>query len=237
MNQRMLIRLAVVAVVALVAALWLGSRREPNTELEAHKALVPGLKDAINDVTAVKLTGAASAPIATLEKSDKGWTVAERGGYAADAAKVREFLLKLADGELIEAKTANPELHKKLGVEDVAAKDAYGVRVEIEGLAKPYKLIIGRPNAQAGEGTFVRRADEPQSWLAKGTISVDKNTGDWLKRDLVDIPSTRIATVRWLPPKGGGAETPGRLANIGRTLNSAWSWICPIVLVSLLSTR
>ena len=34
--------------------------------------------------------------------------------------------------------------------------------------------------------------------------------------------------VRWLPPKGGGADTPGRLANIGRTLNSAWSWISPM---------
>ena len=33
----------------------------------------------------------------------------------------------------------------------------------------------------------------------------------------------RITTVRWLPPNGGGAETPGRLANIGRTLNRAWS--------------
>ena len=29
------------------------------------------------------------------------------------------------------------------------------------------------------------------------------------------------SVVRWLPPKGGGAETPGMLANIGRTLKSA----------------
>ena len=34
--------------------------------------------------------------------------------------------------------------------------------------------------------------------------------------------------VRWLPPNGGGADTPGRLANIGRTLNRAWSWISPM---------
>jgi hypothetical protein len=43
--------------------------------------------------------------------------------------------------------------------------------------------------------------------------------------------------VRWLPPKGGGAETPGRLANIGRTLKRAWSWISPIDFVSLERTR
>jgi hypothetical protein len=43
--------------------------------------------------------------------------------------------------------------------------------------------------------------------------------------------------VRWLPPNGGGADTPGMLANIGRTRLSAWSWIWPMVLVSLDSTR
>jgi hypothetical protein len=29
--------------------------------------------------------------------------------------------------------------------------------------------------------------------------------------------STPIAMVRWLPPKGGGAETPVRVAKVGRT--------------------
>ena len=35
--------------------------------------------------------------------------------------------------------------------------------------------------------------------------------------------SSRTTTVRALPPNGGGAETPGSAANIGRTLNNAWS--------------
>ncbi len=37
--------------------------------------------------------------------------------------------------------------------------------------------------------------------------------------------------VRWLPPKGGGAETPGRVANSGRTRFSAKSCISPCVRV------
>jgi hypothetical protein len=39
------------------------------------------------------------------------------------------------------------------------------------------------------------------------------------------------------PPNGGGADTPGMAANIGRTRLSAWSWIWPIVFDSLDSTR
>jgi hypothetical protein len=49
--------------------------------------------------------------------------------------------------------------------------------------------------------------------------------------------STLTTRVRWLPPKGGGAETPGRLANMGRTLNRAWSWMSPMLRVGLDSTR
>jgi len=33
--------------------------------------------------------------------------------------------------------------------------------------------------------------------------------------------------VRWLDPKGGGADTPGKVANKGRTLKSALE--CPAV--------
>src|SRR5204863_4556411 len=45
--------------------------------------------------------------------------------------------------------------------------------------------------------------------------------------------SARMTMVRWLPPKGGGAETPGRAANMGRTLNRARFWISPMPRVLL----
>src|SRR6266478_5655799 len=43
--------------------------------------------------------------------------------------------------------------------------------------------------------------------------------------------------VRWLEPKGGGAETPGSVANSGRTLKSAASCSSATVLVLLEKTR
>ena len=48
--------------------------------------------------------------------------------------------------------------------------------------------------------------------------------------------SSVTTMVRWLPPKGGGAETPGSVANSGRTRLSAKSCISPGVRVSLLKT-
>jgi hypothetical protein len=189
------VKLAIAAVVALLLAVWAGVGRQPQESMPELTALAPGLREGLNDITRVRLTGAASAPIVTLEKGESGWKVTEKSGYPADIVKVREFLLKLADATLIEQKTADPELHAKLGVEDIAKADAKGALLEIEGLKEPVKLIIGNYNGQGGDSTFVRRAEDNQSWLAKGNFTVDKTSANWLRRDLVDVATNRIEEV------------------------------------------
>ncbi len=189
------IRLAVVALIAVGLAFWAGTSRRPGESLGTGEPVVPGLKDALNDVKLVRLVGAESKPIATLEKRDGAWVIAEKDGYPADFAKVREYLIKLADAKLVEAKTSLPDLYGKLGVEDIAGKDAKGVQLEIEGLKEPAKLIVGNYNGQGGDSTFVRRAGDAQSWLARGNLTADKIAANWLRRDLADVASSRIAEV------------------------------------------
>lgn len=196
MGKHTLVKLTVVALAALGLALWVGQSRQPGQTMPGDVALVPGLAAAINDVTKLTMTGAGKLRLVTLERREKGWVVAEREGHPADVAKVRELLLKLADAKLVEAKTANPELHAKLGVEDIAGKDAKGTLLGIEGLAKPVAIVVGNYSGRAGETTFVRRDGEAQAWLAKGNLSLDPNAANWLLKDLFDIPSNRIAEVR-----------------------------------------
>ncbi|HVF35251.1 MAG TPA: DUF4340 domain-containing protein, partial [Candidatus Saccharimonadia bacterium] len=193
MHNRIL-RLAVVAVVALLIAIWVGNSRMPKHEVETVADAVPGLAEAVNDISQVRIVGAGNKPIATLEKRADGWVVAEKS-YPADVSKVRELLLKLSDAKLVEPKTSVPASYAKLGVEDVTAADAKGVQLEFEGLKQPVKLVVGNYNGRAGDGTFVRRAGEPQAWLAKGNLVVDKEASNWLQRDLLDVSSTRIAKV------------------------------------------
>ena len=190
-----ILRLAIVAAVALVIAIWVGNSRTPKNEVAGVEPAVPGLEAGLNEVDRVRIVGAGDATIATLERGEGGWIVVEKG-YAADVAKVRELLLKLSNAKLVEPKTTVEASYPKLGVEDVSAKEAKGVRLEIEGLAQPAKLLVGNYNARAGDGTFVRRAGEPQSWLASGNLTVDKEAANWLDRDLLDVSSSRIAEVR-----------------------------------------
>jgi hypothetical protein len=196
MNQKTLIGLAVAALLALVAAIALNHANKPQSETtgETQAYLVPGLREHVNEISRILVTGAGGKPVATLVRGASGWTLAERGGYAADTAKLREFLLKLADARLVEKKTANKDKYATLGVEDVSAADAKGMQVELDGLAQPLRLIVGNAGTR-GAGTFMRRAGDAQSWLVSGSLTVERTAADWLKKDLADIAASRIASV------------------------------------------
>ena len=203
MNQKTLVYLIGAAVVALGAAVAINVAKRPQSDAsEQAKPLLPQLHGHINDVSTITLTGADGKVIATLKRGGDGWTVAEKGNYPADLAKIREFLIKLDQTTLLEQKTSNPQRYADLGVDDVKGKDAKGVLVELAGLPQPAKVIVGNYNGAGGGGTFVRMEGDAQSWLAKGNIAVDKNTAEWEKRDLTDIASNRLASVTLTNPDG-----------------------------------
>lgn len=205
MNQKTLIGLAVAAVLAILAAVALNRSNRPQSEaVEATGPLFPALRDHVNDVSKVVVTGAGGKVVATLERGKDGWGLAEKGGHAADTGKLRAFLLKLADAKKLEQKTANKDKYALLGVEDVAATDAKGLQVELDGLAAPVKLIVG--NADPRGGTYVRSAGDAQSWLVSGALTLEKSASDWLQKDLTDIAASRIAAVSIERADGGKAR-------------------------------
>ncbi len=203
MNAKKFYLLIAVAVAALTAAFFINRSNRPESDVAAQsKPLLPQLHDHVNDVSAITLTGAGDKVLTTLKRNSDGWGVSEKSGYPADLAKIREFLIKLDQATLIEQKTANPKLYAELGVDAVKDKDAKGTLVDIAGLAQPVNLIIGNYNGAGGGGTFVRLSGDAQSWLASGNLTVAKNTADWEKRDLADIPSSRLKTITLTNPDG-----------------------------------
>jgi hypothetical protein len=202
MNSKTLIGLGVAAAVAVAIAAGISASRKPVAESAGGGGdVVPGLAAHINDVRRISLTGSGQKRIATLTKTDNGWTLEEKGGYRADAGKVREYLLKLSQSQLTEPKTSNEARYAEIGVNDVGAADAKGLLVAFEGLPQPAQLIVGIANPR-GDSTYVRRAGDKQSWLAKGSLIPDRTAASWLDRSIVDLPATRVREIAWTRADG-----------------------------------
>jgi hypothetical protein len=203
MKNSTLTKLALVAAALLLGVVWLKNRgTSADVALSGEALVVPSLAAQLNNVSAIKLTGASNTPIITLTRTDKGWVASSINNYGADISKIRDYLIKLSEAKIQEAKTANPDSYAKLGVEDISVADAKGVQLELEGLKAPVKLILGSIAGTGGQGVYVRTPGEKQSYLASGQIRPEASVNSWIQADIAHIPSARIQEVSITPPNG-----------------------------------
>lgn len=197
MNSRSVLTLAV-GVVSLVAILLLMSWRNDGGDVRGE-LLFEGLREDINALQKVTITGPGGEVVASLTPAGTRWEVAERS-YPGNAGRLRQLLLALAEARLIEAKTANAEYYPRLGVEDVSAMGAGGIQVDIQANENRYAVIIG--DQVQGEYRYVRRAEEAGSWLVDRSPEAPGRTSDWLDPRITDIDAATIHSVRIEHPDG-----------------------------------
>lgn len=190
MTSRKLSILALVAVLAVVAGLWLAGRQTSSSAGESA-VLYPDLKKELDAVTSIRIVKAGGSPAVELKRGEHGWTVAERNNFPADDAKLRKLIGNLAEAKLLEEKTSNPESYSALGVEDISNSAAGGVQLEIDGPKQPVKLIVGK-QASGAQSQYVRRADEPKSWLVNKSIDTSSSADQWLRKSIVDVSADRV---------------------------------------------
>lgn len=227
------VSMLVLALVLVVGAIFLllpgQTAREPS---DSDRAAVPGLEAAVNDLTRIVTVGAGEEVIATLERGADGWTVQEFSGYGADIDVLRSVLGGLAQARVLEPKTDNPDYYARLGVEDVSAEDAAGVRLDLASDAANWSVIIGN-EAPARGGHYLRMADAAGSLLVDFTGDVPDNAAGWVDTKVVDLLAAEVAEVRIEQPddetltarKTSADETDFTLLELpeGRELKSAWS--------------
>jgi hypothetical protein len=194
MRGKTLILLAVTAVAAIIATMLLERSSAPDSTVVDGGLLYPNLKSQLNGIARLEVSGAGAGDPIVLERSDSGWAVLQKAGYAADAGKIRQLLLRLAEASIVEAKTANPDLYARLAVADPDAPEGAGTLLAI-GPPADIRVVIGERDARAG-GTYVRRAGEAQSYLVDADIEANRGALDWVDREIMDIDSSAIRELR-----------------------------------------
>ena len=205
MTPRRLTTLFVAGLLIIVFAIWLSSKRHLERSTSAGELVLPGLEQALNSVTEVRLVKGDETHT-TLKKGANDWTVDERG-YPADSGKVRKLLLDLASLDVVEEKTRTPANYPLLGVEEVNSPKATGTRVEAATAGKTYSLIVGK--SSSAKSGYVRISGSEQSLLAAPSLTLDTDPKRWLDRTLIDVAQDRVKDFT-VKPADGPAYTASR---------------------------
>ena len=200
MRPRLLAGLSV-AVLALAGTAWWLIERPVAGDGAGAGLVLPGVAQRIETLDRLEVRGAGDTLLVALEKTDGRWRMPDRLHWPANQREVSRALFRLAQARRLEAKTANPDLHARLGVEAVSAADAKGTELRLIGGGEPLRLTIGNNHPSLG-GSYVRVGDDAQTWLLDEDIAPARNPADWLDRRLLDLPLARVAEVRVTPARG-----------------------------------
>jgi len=193
--------LLAIAVLLLAGTAWWLLDRQAAGDGAAVGPALPGFDARVDAVDRIEVHGAGGERLVAIEKRDGRWHMPDRQDWPANQREIGSALFRLGQARRIEAKTANPALHARLGVEDVSAQEARGTELRISGGGEPLRLTIGDNHPALG-GSYVRIGDDPQAWLLDQDIAPAREPADWLDRRLLDIPMARIDSVRVTPATG-----------------------------------
>ena len=203
MNNRHIL-VIVLTVIVVIAAVIVSQQRAPQTSRDKY-ALFPELAERINDVSELSVRDGHTT--LTVRRVSGNWGVAESDNYPALLDKVKQTVLAVSALQVIAEKTDNPDLYKRLGVEDPHSKGATSYLLTLSGNGEPLaELVVGKnrrsKSAAGAPGLYVRIPDKQPALLVEGSLSVSADLIDWIKRDIIDIEGDRVNAVR-LQPAGG----------------------------------
>jgi hypothetical protein len=210
MSPRVFLGLLVVTVIVAGAALITALAQPTAAPVRyVDEPAFPALRENPDAVAKVVLTTPDGSFTLVRETGDR-WSALERFGYPVEEDQVRALIVALADMRLIEAKTRLSERYGRLEVEDVDAEDAKSrlLRVESADGRVLAAAIFGkqqhRLTGNQAAGTYLRRPDEAQSWLASGGVTLDAEVTSWLDDEIVDLDGERIGRIEIRPESGPG---------------------------------
>jgi hypothetical protein len=134
-----------------------------------------------------------------LIRDGDSWLVADKDNYPANAAKIGQVVLAMADLTLIEPKTQKADFYPRLEVEDPGKGKSSLISVKDKSGTSLAEAIVGKRRYDrlggGNDGVYLRKPGDPQAWLARGSLDPPKETSSWLERRILDIPEKRIAKV------------------------------------------
>ena len=145
----------------------------------------------------------------TIERKGERWSLAERGGFAADFDKVRDFVLKAIQLKIAQSEPVGDKDRARLNL------DASGTTVDFLGAdGKPLaRLVAGRkyfkaepenPDKAAGDGRYIALpGDEKRVFVISDPLAqATAKTADWVSR--AGFAAEKVKALEVRAAEGGG---------------------------------
>lgn len=209
MNLRHLVILAA-GVVALGGAAYYFTQERKALQSEGFVGgpFTPGLDVKVNQADNVRLESQEGGVLELKRGDDTDWTIATHYGYPANQERVANLLKRVATLKTVEPKTAKPENHAQLNLDDPAGENALGTRITVKADDKILiDMVAGLSRVAAESGSvFIRRWDTDETWLAEGEFKPRRRLLDLIDRNVVNVDGRRIRTAHITHPDGNGGQ-------------------------------
>jgi len=201
MRNRNLIVLSLITVIVIVAAVFSSQNRAPQTQIE-QTALLPQLKDRVNDITEIIIESGTDA--IHIARHEDNWLIQQADNYPAGFDKLRKLVLDTTALAIISDKTMNPALFIELGVEDPQQETAQSHLLTFKDNAgnTVVSIIVGNQSKGSIAGFYVRKPGANDTYLVSGNLAVSTDIASWIDQNLLDIADARIRETTIERPDG-----------------------------------
>jgi len=208
MKAKHLTTLAVLAAISIAATAWALRSGAPAVASDRRgERVVPTLAEKANDITGISVREGADT--LAIERRDNRFVAADTG-YPIKTDAVREVVASSAELAFEESRTADPARYSDLGLADPGAKDAKGAGKEITfrtAGGELADLVVGNSDPTVGGaagGTFIRLKNQPQTFLARGTVRLPSGgRSGWFVPFDLDVKRSEVKKVELA---GGGRD-------------------------------
>jgi uncharacterized protein DUF4340 len=210
-RKHFLILLIIAVILALGGTAYQLSQSAGWSTAKTDREMFPNL--AINDVAKIQIR--AGSDNLTLQRENGDWRVAERGGYPADFAKIRDLIRSLWELKAVREMQVGPTQFGRLQISPPGATEKAGIQIDLaDSNGKPIStLILGKKLEQNEESTapgpagrFVFNPSHPDrvDIVSESFFSVDPLViGQWLDKAFVSADSLKEITQTGADPKTG----------------------------------
>jgi hypothetical protein len=194
------------AAAVVAAGIAVSTQTEITSLTAGTDPAFPKLTENVNNVAKIEIRNVKSEFSMTLAGDD--WGLDQKDGYRVEFQKVKSAIVNLSNFKLIEKKTADAERYERLELNDPSDADAKSRRIVMKDAKGDVlaDVVIGKLNPNlfgtGGAGTYIRRADEKASWLARGQVELGEEPNNWMARQIVNYGQETVRRVVVANPEG-----------------------------------